>query len=339
MLTTLKSGFYLGVDCGTTKAEAVISDESGFVIGRAITDGGNPHNNRLDNLIGTIQRVVELAKADAQTHYPDRAVESFYAGCIGLAGLDTPGDHAKLREHVQNLPKGWLPGVNRLAIVNDGMVGLKAGTEKNWGICIRASTGSSCYGLGQSGQECKAGGWGYILGDQGSAYGIGRRLLRHVMREYDGRSAPTKISEVVLKHLGLHAPDELVSWVYQSMEVPVHEVADLAVLCNDPLLQDSVEVEDIVSRAIREIVIDFEAVIKQISLPSNQEIPVVLFGSIFQIRGRFYEQVVRGILNRTPNASVVLPNRSGAEGAIRVAQMCDSMELMSNDSVMVISSY
>lgn len=107
-----------------------------------------------------------------------------------------------------------------------------------------ASTGSSCYAITPSGKEVMAGGWGYFLGDQASAYSIGKGMIKQVVKEFDGRSAPSKLTPKVLEFLGFTDPGELVTWVYGSSSLPIQKVASVSMLCNDPELSNCVELEE-----------------------------------------------------------------------------------------------
>ena len=76
-------------------------------------------------------------------------------------------------------------------VVNDALVALEAGAGDGPGIVLIAGTGSICYGRNEEGQAARAGGWGYMLGDEGSGWWIGRRALSAVMRQFDGRGPAT----------------------------------------------------------------------------------------------------------------------------------------------------
>ena len=100
-------------------------------------------------------------------------------------------------------------------VVNDALAALVAGAgDQGPGIVLIAGTGSICYGRNEAGQAARAGGWGYLLGDEGSGWWIGRRTLSAVMRAGDGRGPATLLTERVLAHLELDETSDLIHEVY-----------------------------------------------------------------------------------------------------------------------------
>ena len=102
--------------------------------------------------------------------------------CLGLAGFDRPDDRAILT--------GWADEARlarRLVLVNDGDLVVAAGTPEGWGVGVIAGTGSIAVGRTPDGRTARAGGWGHLIGDEGSAYLFVLDALRLVARRDDGR--------------------------------------------------------------------------------------------------------------------------------------------------------
>jgi len=323
MLTTLKKGYYLGIDGGGTKTHAVITDETGFVLGEGVSAGSNPHNVPIHEAIENIQSAIDKAKDKVAKKRRNIVPELiiFDGACLGLAGLDTDAD----REHVilglkELKKKDQTFGAKKLIMVNDGLIGLKSGTDKNYGICLIAGTGSNCYGLTPGGKEAVAGDWGFVLGDQGSAYAMGRAILQQVLKEYDGRIPKTTLTNAVLKFLNLESVSDLVTWTYRG-HIPVRGIATLPQMFNDISLSDSIEVSNIINMGVTELVLAFEAVHRALKFDSDAEIDVVLLGGLFKMQGQFTDKVIRSILNRNLNANVVFPTKTPGEGAAKVARL------------------
>ena len=89
-----------------------------------------------------------------------------------------------------------------------------AGAPSGPALALICGTGSIVYGRTVTGELLRAGGWGYLFGDEGSGYAIGIAALRAVMRAYDGRGRETLLSELVLGRYGLHTPPELIQAIY-----------------------------------------------------------------------------------------------------------------------------
>jgi N-acetylglucosamine kinase-like BadF-type ATPase len=131
--------------------------------------------------------------------------------CLGLAGADRPDEKAMLRSwaHGRNLTR-------HLVLVNDGDLVLAAASREGCGAAVISGTGSIAVGRGRNGQTARAGGWGYLFGDEGSAYAVALAGLRLVVRRADGRSpsSPGSLDRRLMAALDVTHPSELVAAVY-----------------------------------------------------------------------------------------------------------------------------
>jgi N-acetylglucosamine kinase len=322
MLTTLKPSFFLGIDAGGTKTEASISNESGFVIGRGHSAGANPHNVPLNIAFTHVQEAIEAAIDSVHHQHPDVSIETFEASCLGMAGIDTPRDFQMVRNFLETLPtpKQTLNS-KRLLITNDGLIGLKSGTEENFGICLIASTGANCYGVSTDGETTKAGDWGYILGDQASGYAMGQAILRQVMKEYDGRLPKSELTDKVLAFLNFKSASEIVPWVYKS-RVPIMDVASLSHLCNESSLITNAGLGNIIDHSVTELLSAYESVYHKLRFTNDILLPVVLIGGLFTL-DVYTQKVVAALSNRTTNVQIIFPKHNPSEGAIRLALMAN----------------
>lgn len=323
MLTSLAKGYYLGIDGGGTKSHAVITDESGFVLGEGKSGGSNPHNVSFEVALGHLREAVGVARKDVIAKRGVREEElRFEAACLGLAGIDTDMDRVNVSREIMKLEVGERTfGAREMLLVNDGLVTLKAGTDVNWGISLIAGTGANCYGLSPSGREAIAGDWGFVLGDQGSSYAMGREILRQVLKEYDGRRHQTKLTQAVLEFYRFKEVPELVDWVYRNQVIPVQEIAALARIFDDTSLGDCLEVSRIINLGVSELVEAYAAVSRRMAFDEDEvDVPVVLGGGLFAMKGLFAERVKRSILDMSPNVEVIIPKRSPAEGAAKIAR-------------------
>ena len=151
--------------------------------------------------------------------------ENITAAAIGIAGASSLHSEEWLVETVKPvLPASCLVPSSDLEIALVGALGQRRG------ILLLAGTGSAVYGSAPSGERLQIGGWGYLLGDEGSCYWIGIQLLKHIIAEFDSGSACAKSNfwQSCLEALGLSQARELVAWVYRSNEAPVARVAGLA---------------------------------------------------------------------------------------------------------------
>ncbi|MGW9403149.1 N-acetylglucosamine kinase [Arthrobacter sp. NPDC055585] len=123
----------------------------------------------------------------------------------GSGGVDTPEDAAALAELILE----HVPGAD-VRVVHDTRLILAAGEAPD-GIGLIAGTGSVAWGMTPGGEQARSGGWGYLLGDEGSAYWIGREAVRHTLRLHDLGQQPDRLAAELLLAVGVEEPDALIA--------------------------------------------------------------------------------------------------------------------------------
>src|SRR5712691_4992190 len=256
----------LGIDAGGTKTVCLLADEDGSVLAEARGGGANLQAVGELEVEKVLHHVMEMAIGDREIR-PE-------AICLGIAGVDRPQDSDAVRGIMKRI--GFKV---RTLVVNDALVALTAGAGDAPGVVVIAGTGSIAYGRNATGRAARAGGWGHILGDEGSGFWIGRRALAAVMRQSDGRGPTTRLTELILTRMGLTDPAELIHEVYDR-NVRQQGIAALA-----PLVQQAHDAGDAVAsglleRAARELVAAAASVISRLGM-RGAAFPTVLAGGIF----------------------------------------------------------
>lgn len=174
---TTSRGFLLGIDGGGTSTVAWVSDEIGTVLGRGWAGPSNAKAVGKEAARAALSEAITLAFRDAGSSPRQVAV-----ACLGLAGFGRPEDKALLTAWATE--ERW---ASRLVLVTDGDLVVAAGTPEGWGVGVIAGTGSIALGRSADGRTARAGGWGHLIGDEGSGYAIALAGLRLVARRADGR--------------------------------------------------------------------------------------------------------------------------------------------------------
>jgi N-acetylglucosamine kinase-like BadF-type ATPase len=134
------------------------------------------------------------------------------AVCAGAAGADS----AEQRDQLAALLAGLLPTA-RIEVVHDAQL-LLAAAGLDTGIALISGTGSVAWGLTPDGRSARAGGWGYLLGDEGSGYGVARDAVRHALRRLDRAAAPDRLTLALVEGCGLTGPEHLQERFYVNPE-------------------------------------------------------------------------------------------------------------------------
>src|SRR6266513_5036380 len=193
----------LGLDAGGTKTVCLLADESGAILAEARGPGANLHSAGELTVEKVLHEVMETAIGDRDI--------TPSAICLGIAGVDREDEARTVRAIMRRIGHK-----SRVLVVNDALIALVAGAQDAPAIVIIAGTGSIVYGRNAKGEAARAGGWGYVLGDEGSGYWIGRAALRAVLRQADRRGPVTVLSEMLLEHFTVSAPQELIHEVYMT---------------------------------------------------------------------------------------------------------------------------
>ena len=254
-----------GVDGGGTKTVCVVADENGRVLGLG---SSGPSNYHVTGLAASLEVVGEsLRKASGWRHVDYLTV--------GLAGLDTRYD---VGLYLEALRRQGLAG--DCHAMHDAEIALLGGTGGGPGIIVIAGTGSVASGMNRSGRYARAGGWGYILGDEGSAYDIGRRGLVAVLRAYDGRGRKTALTEKLLKALGVSNPEEMLRRVYVD-KMGVTGIAALAAHVTEAAAEGDPVALDIVRSAAESLAELAIAVGARLGMLS-EHVRIVTVGGVFK---------------------------------------------------------
>ena len=297
----------LGIDGGGSKTLALLADADGHVLGR----GTGPTSNYQS--VGAAAALAALDEASAAAFAAaGLPFAPLVAVCAGLAGVARPEDRALMQDWAHRR----LPGALAI-IVNDAQLVLAAGTPDGWGAALICGTGSIVYGQDAGGRQARAGGWGPLLGDEGSGYAVGQAALRAVMRGFDGRGPHTALTQAILAHWALSEPSDLVSRVYREALRP----ADMAALA--PLVEAAAAGGDDVAREIlreagRELAAAVQAVVRALDLP--QPAPCALAGSLI-IKGEIVRAMTLAAAGEAGlQLDPVTPVAEPAQGALRLAR-------------------
>jgi N-acetylglucosamine kinase-like BadF-type ATPase len=183
--------YYIGIDGGGTKTEAVLIDHKGNVLARRMAGASNPNDVTLSVSCDVMESLVHELLADTDISLCENAVYMFG----GIAGALNHRDTL-----VRDL-RSRLPDVTAIDIGSD-VVNLLSGTLPTGdGACIICGTGSACF-LRRGSELIRIGGWGYLLDSAGSGYDIGRQALEAVLRAHDRRDPDTMLTELLAAHLG-----------------------------------------------------------------------------------------------------------------------------------------
>jgi N-acetylglucosamine kinase len=294
----------LGLDAGGTKTVCLLADGEGRIVSLAKRGGANLQASGELEVEKVLHDVMEEAIGER-----DIAPAAI---CLGIAGVDRPHDGDVIRGIMRRI--GYKA---RILVVNDALVALEAGAPGQPGVVIISGTGSIAYGRNANGHAARSGGWGYVLGDEGSGYWIGRAALRAVLRADDQRGQHTALTRMLLDHFGVAEPQELIYEIYQTNLKPA-AIGALAGFVQQAFAQGDAVAASILQAAVRELESAAMSVARRLGLVGTA-FPFVLAGGIFRAVPWLQQELSRRLPEASPKSRTDPLTREPAEGAVLLA--------------------
>jgi N-acetylglucosamine kinase-like BadF-type ATPase len=192
----------------------------------------------------------------------ERAGLPAIAACVaGIAGVDTPEEASRFEAVLHQLVPG-APSV----VLNDVVTAWATEHLGRPGVVLISGTGSNCFGVDASGRCWRSGGWGHILGDEGSAYGVAVEALRAVVRARDGRGPETLLLRAALDHFRVPTVTDLAKHIY-GRPATKSEVAAFAPQVDRQASQGDAEAMRVCRSAATELAALLDAVLENLSDP------------------------------------------------------------------------
>lgn len=306
--------YILGVDGGGTKTMIAVAGLNGEIIIEKSIGSINFKSIGVDgaakNFVSGIKSVIKELESDGSTPY-------FKSSYFGLAGLNTSYDKVVCVKIVLNESINSYLNLQKAVLCNDTVIGLAAGSMNKNRVIIICGTGSNCYGINEEGNEAKANGWDYILGDEGSGISMGIKTLRAIMQAYDGRGEETLLTKEVYEFLNINSIDELNKWTYDD-PFSKDRFASLAFsLCKTAEMGDKVAIR-ILKEEAEEVIKNVSAVVKRLHL-EDREFDLVFVGNNFKCIKYFHKIIIKKLKDSFPNINFIPLTSKPVIGAIRLA--------------------
>lgn len=298
--------YFLGVDGGASKTAALVSDEHGKLLG----DGTAGPSNHLRVGIETAARNIERAVNKALVAADVASREIVWAYC-GIAGADHPAH----RQEVVDSLNVFFPRGN-FTVDNDARIALTGSIGFGPGVVVIAGTGSVAYGRNSNGAEARAGGWGPIIGDEGSAYGISRLAMAAIMRAFDGRGPATQLVDFLRNEYKM-APDELPRFVYAT-STHADDIARFTKVVIEAARAGDAIALSLLQEGGRELALSAVAVARRVGL-LTEAFPVSYTGGAFNAGDFLLDPMRETLQKEAPSATIAPPIRTPVEGAAMMA--------------------
>lgn len=312
---------YIGVDGGGTKTEAVAADSAGNVLSRYSGGSTNQYVVTFDGAMKELSRVLDSLLA------PLPKTEMICGGaCLGMSGISSDNERQRVSAFLQayqqerGLPfPFWL--------VTEAEISLMAALRQEYGILVISGTGSNTYGITRNGKRYRAGGWGHILGDEGSGYMIGMLTLKAIIKSHEGITPPTIMTERILEAYSFKEMTDLKAYIY-GPSVGKSQVASFAQFCIEAAGDGDPAAIHILREQAEELAETAAALIAR--EPELETEDVVMTGSVFKYSAVFRDAFREALIVRYPRLSFpeAQEDLSPAHGAALLAGKLGGGEIL-----------
>lgn len=209
------------------------------------------------------------------------------AGRVLGLGRGGPCNHVGGPEDKRPLLEQMLR-VDRLIVTTDALIALVGATAGEPGIITIAGTGSIAFGRNGQGRTARAGGWGYVFGDEGGGFDLTRQALRAILRHEEGWGPPTALRALLLEATAAVSANDLMHRFYTT-EYPRPRIASFARLVDQAACEGDTVAREILENAAGQLAALAAAVRRQLFAPGEQA-RVAYVGGVFRsffLRERF----------------------------------------------------
>lgn len=208
---------FLGIDGGATRTTALVTDAAGVERARVTGETAIVQIMEPEVSAGIVADIARRALAEA-----GGAGERAAVLCCAITGAGREPERTQLEQALARVGLA-----ERVVVTTDAQCALQDAFGDGPGILLIAGTGSIAWGRGPAGRTDRVGGWGWILGDEGSGYAIGLAALHAVVHADDGRGPATSLTPAVLRATGADITRGLVTWAAEASKADIGALAPL----------------------------------------------------------------------------------------------------------------
>jgi N-acetylglucosamine kinase-like BadF-type ATPase len=293
--------YLIGIDGGGTKTVAALANLNGEILREIETGSTNP------NKIGFERAILNLKKLISKIS-KNKKIKIAYLGLAG--GLERNKEkREKIKKEIQKF------FAFPIFVEGDQKIAFSAATDERDGIVVIAGTGAIAMGW-KGKKEAISGGWDWLIGDQGSGFWVGKRVLEEIGKVLDGRRKDFRLRKFIFKKLKIKKEKELYQRFYH--QDFVEKVASISKFVDQLSKRGDKLSKEILIEAAKEVSKMAISVIKKLNF-ENEKFPIVLVGGMF--KSKIFREKVEGEIKKTARkAKFILLRKKPVIGAIKLAK-------------------
>ncbi len=304
--------YIIGLDGGGTKTAGVLCAPDGAILAEA---QGGPSNFQVIGVETAAKTILDVIQSCC--HTIGCSTEEIGATVAGLTGAGRPNDQQRMADGILDEARNRSLTLSTVRVESDARIALEGAFSGRPGIIVIAGTGSIVFGKDRKGAVHRGGGWGRLIGDEGSGYAIGREAFRAVARMIDGRGERTKLLSLFGKKLELSTQEAIIEALYRKQ----FDVASAAPLVLEAAAKGDRVAQRILTAAREELREVIASVFDRLrgSRKRDERIPLAFVGSLLTNDNRYSRSMRTAIRRTLPRIAVQDAEASPVVGAALMA--------------------
>lgn len=297
--------YVLAIDGGGTSTRGIIADEAGNIHAKIIVGKSNPTTMTIEQYEAVIIEVIT-----GLSNENNKAFEEVSCCFLGISGVK----ELKLEDFTRSLLQRYYDESVSIIIENDACIALYSGTLGMPGIVQIAGTGAITYCKDPQQKEVRSGGWGFLFDDEGSGYDLAIKALNAVFRAFDFRGPETELTSKIMNHFQVNEVPAIIACIYNDAH-PRTIIAPLSKYVEQAAVNGDDVANGIIEQACEHYLDAITACINQTQW-QNEEIPVVLAGSVFTNFELYNRLLTSSAKLRQLNCNFIQPKLLPVGGAV-----------------------
>jgi N-acetylglucosamine kinase-like BadF-type ATPase len=300
--------YIIGIDGGGTKTECAVADISGKVLHKTFGKSSNFLTIGLDAAVENLFELIEGILFKIEADFSDVKML-----LVGTAGAGREEDANVLETKFKDYAMQEGIKIKSVKVVSDARIALEGAFSGNAGCILIAGTGSILFGRDKKGFIHRKGGFGRLIGDEGSGHSVGRKGLAAVSKELDGRGEATLVTQLLNKKYNISSAPELIINVYKN-NFDIASAAELVVAAAGK--NDAIALQ-ILNEEADELLLHINAVIKKMK---SNKLDIAFAGSLIANKNIYFDLLRKKIADNFPSVKIKEPDSTPVEGAILLAK-------------------
>ena len=300
--------YLIGIDGGGTKTECALAELSGEVLHCSFGKPSNFLAIGIDAAVENLFHLIEGSLFKIEADFTD-----VKAIVIGTAGAGREEDVRLLESSLNKFASKEGIHINSVKVVSDSRIALEGAFSGRAGCILISGTGSILFAKDKNGLIHRNGGFGRMIGDEGSGYSIGRKGLAVVAKEFDGRGKSTLITQLLNKKFGISSAPDLITNIYKH-NFDVASVAEMVLTAADK--NDAIAMQ-ILNEEADDLLLHITAAIKKMKV---KKLDIAFSGSLIAKKNIYSDTLRNKIADSLSSVKIKEPINSPVEGAILLAK-------------------